>query len=65
MNNKLVKISVIAAHFGISQQTVRRWESEGYIESYRAGKKSHRRYDIEEVKRRIKERMKNEHSNDV
>ena len=58
MSNKLVKISVVAEHLGVSQQTIRRWEKEGLIESFRAGERSHRRYDLEDVKRHVKERTK-------
>ena len=56
MSNKLVKISVIAEQLGVSQQTIRRWEKDGLIQSFRAGKRSHRRYDLEDVKQKIREK---------
>lgn len=48
---KLVKISVVAEYFGVSQQTVRRWEEKGIISSIRMDKNSYRLYDIEKIKK--------------
>ena len=56
MKEGLVKISIVAEHFGVSQQTVRRWEAKGLIKSFRACESSHRRYDLEDIKERFKER---------
>ena len=55
MPKKLVRISTIADYFGVTQQTIRRWEDKGIIRPFRIDPRSHRRYDFEEVKQKIEE----------
>lgn len=46
---KRISISKASDLLGVSQNTVRAWEKEGRLRSYRNGKKGHRRYDEDEL----------------
>ncbi len=48
-SSSLVSISVVAERFGLCQETLRRWDSQGKIRSFRANKNCHRRFSLSEI----------------
>lgn len=50
---RLVPISQVADYYGVSQQTIRKWEEQGKIKSFRMNKNSHRRYDLEDIIKKV------------
>lgn len=46
---KRVSTQTASEILGVSQNTVRLWESEGKIKAYRNGERGHRRYDTDEL----------------
>ena len=46
---KRVNITTASEIVGVAKSTLRRWDEEGKLKSYRTGKNGHRRYDIDEL----------------
>ena len=53
-NEELLTIRQVANMFGVHQQTLRRWDTEGKLKAVRVGKLGHRKYHKADIDKMLK-----------
>lgn len=53
-NEELLTIRQVAEIFGVHQQTLRRWDTEGKLQAVRVGKLGHRKYRKSDIDKMLK-----------
>ena len=54
--DRLLGIREVADLFGVDISTVRRWDDAGHLSSVRVGKRGHRRFRQEDIRRLLESR---------
>ena len=57
---QFLRIGKAAKLLGVHPETLRRWEREGKIKSYRIGEKQERRFELEEILKLLEEAEESE-----
>ncbi len=55
-NKKLLRLKEAADMLGVNPETLRRWDNDGILKAIRVGNRGDRRYKVEEIEKKIKQR---------
>lgn len=53
---RLLKIKEAAEMLGVNPETLRRWDNDGILKAVRVGSRGDRRYKLEDIEKKIKQR---------
>lgn len=53
---RLLRIQEAADMLGVNPETLRRWDNDGILKAVRVGSRGDRRYKVEEIEKKIKQR---------
>ena len=53
---RLLRINEAAEMLGVNPETLRRWDNDGILTAIRVGSRGDRRYKIEEIEKKIKQK---------